>query len=155
MAITVQEHMAQLTSKAAADLKAAFLRLPEDKRSWSPAETARTALDMMAECAMLNGSTADLIRTRQWPSGDEVMKAFFATKAELARSWSEAEARLDATLPVVLAAIRGLSDADLDVEVPMPWGPMTVMQIIAYPQWNMSYHEGQINYIASILGCLG
>ncbi len=32
---------------------------------------------------------------------------------------------------------------------------MTVAQIASYPYWNMCYHEGQINYIASMLGCLG
>jgi hypothetical protein len=31
---------------------------------------------------------------------------------------------------------------------------MTLANIIAYPYWNMSYHEGQVNYIASMLGCL-
>ena len=31
---------------------------------------------------------------------------------------------------------------------------MTLAQVIAYPHWNMSYHEGQINYIASMLGLL-
>jgi hypothetical protein len=31
---------------------------------------------------------------------------------------------------------------------------MTPAQMITYPHWNMTYHEGQINYIASILGCL-
>jgi hypothetical protein len=36
----------------------------------------------------------------------------------------------------------------------MPWGPMTVSQILGYPFWNMCYHEGQINYIASMLGTL-
>ncbi len=43
----------------------------------------------------------------------------------------------------------------MDAVIPMPWGPMTVAQMITSPHWNMTYHEGQINYIASILGCLG
>ena len=42
----------------------------------------------------------------------------------------------------------------MGVEIPMPWGPMTIGRMITYPQWNMTYHEGQINYLASLLGCL-
>jgi len=41
-----------------------------------------------------------------------------------------------------------------NVEVQMPWGMMTLAQIISYPYWDMSYHEGQINYLASMLVCL-
>ena len=50
--------------------------------------------------------------------------------------------------------IKDVTDEELGVQVDMPWGPMAMAQIIAYPFWNMCYHEGQINYITSMLGCL-
>ena len=53
------------------------------------------------------------------------------------------------------AAIRSVPDADLEVKIDMPWGLMTLAQLMAYAQWNMTYHLGQINYIASVLGCSG
>ena len=67
---TLQSFLAAATPKASADLVAAFLRLPEDRRDWSPQDTARSAVDQVAECAILNGYTADLIQTRQWPIRD-------------------------------------------------------------------------------------
>ena len=45
MSNTLQEFLATATQKAADDLDAAFLRLPEEKRAWSPDGKARTALD--------------------------------------------------------------------------------------------------------------
>jgi hypothetical protein len=153
MPITLQEFCADAARQAAIDLEAALLRLPEDKRGWSPAEKARTALDQAAECAMLNGKTAELIQTRKWPAGGS-MEDFFREKAELARDWNAVKALLDQNTAKAAEAIRAVPDEDLGIEVQMPWGPMPLSKIIAYPYWNMSYHEGQINYIASILGCL-
>ncbi len=150
---TLQEFLAGATQKAADDLKAALLRLPEEKRSWSPMGEARTALDQVAECAMLNGSTANLIQSRTWPK-DADMSEFFRAKAELARDESAVLSLLQENTEKVIGVIRSVPDGDLAVEVQMPWGPMTLAQIVAYPYWNMSYHEGQINYIASMLGCL-
>ena len=150
---TVQEFFATLTEKATADLQTALDRIPEDKRAWSPAEKSRTAMDQFAECAILNGSTAKLLKDRTW-DGQAAMDAFFKQKEELANDYAGAKALLAENMPKLVAAIRALTDDDLAVSVDMPWGPMTLGQIMTYPYWNMSYHEGQINYIASMLGCL-
>jgi len=150
---TLQEFLALAVQKAAADLETALLRLPEDKRNWRPAEQSRTALDQVAECAILNGSTVDLIETRVF-SADFDYAEFTRAKDELSQDWDALRSLLHENTSRVVAAIRALPDADLDIQVNMPWGPMTLAQVIAYPYWNMTYHEGQINYIASMLGCL-
>ena len=80
--------------------------------------------------------------------------AFNRAKSELAADWSAVRDRLGQNTARVAAVIRATANADLSVEVAMPWGPMTLSQLAAYPYWNMTYHEGQINYIASMLGCL-
>ena len=54
----------------------------------------------------------------------------------------------------VADAITNVPASALDDEIQTPFGMMTMEQILAYPQWNMTYHQGQINYIASLLGCL-
>ena len=150
---TLQEFLAQAAQKAAGDLEAAVLRLPEDKRSWSPMGDARTALDQAAECAIVNGSTADLIESREWPrTGDYA--DFQRAKTELARDWEALRSLLQTNTSKVTTVIRAIPNADLGIEVQLPWGPSTLAQIASYPYWNMAYHEGQINYIASMLGCL-
>jgi uncharacterized damage-inducible protein DinB len=102
---------------------------------------------------MLNGATAKLIKTRKWGT-DFDFSEYESKKAELAKDWNAVKALLDENTPKAVAAIKATPDEDLGIEVMMPWGPMTLAQIISYPYWNMSYHEGQINYIASMLGCL-
>jgi hypothetical protein len=147
---SVQEFFVSLTEKAAQDLLTALDNLPEENRMWSPMGEARTALDQVAECALLNGSTAKLLRDRTWGS-QSGMDEFFNAKAELAKNEQACKATLQENLPKIVEAIRSVSDADLAVSVEMPWGPMTLGQIITYPYWNMSYHEGQINYLASMI----
>ena len=149
---TVQEYLAGAAQKAAADLSKAYLNIPDEKRDWSPSEHARTALDMYAECVLLNSYTADTI-TNQAMTGS--MESFLQDKAEVkALPWEQMHAQFEASVAKIMAAIGGVVEADMDVVIAMPWGPMTPAQLITYPHWNMTYHEGQINYIASILGCL-
>ena len=153
MSQTLQKCLVRSIPKATEDMVKALLRLPEDKRGWSPAPTSRTALDQAAEIAILNGGTADILAARTWTMGDDFSE-YFKAKAELATSWDNVKALLDTNTARVIAAVETLSDEDLEIEVQMPWGAQTLAQIAAYPYWNACYHEGQINYIASILGCL-
>ena len=154
MPTTIQDFVADATLKASKDLTTAFLRIPEDKRDWSPDGKARTALDQYAECALLNGYTAVTLATRQMAAGS--MENFSREMTKLkAQDWEQTYALFQANTAQVLTAIRAISEEGMGVEMPMPWGPMTAGQIMAYSQWNMTYHEGQINYLASLLGCLG
>jgi uncharacterized damage-inducible protein DinB len=146
----LQNFLANATRKAAADLEAALRRLPDDKRDWSPRGNARTALNMVAECAILNGGTIEMIQTRAFLA-DFDMTAFNRAKTELAQDENALLSRLHENTEKVAAVIEGVDENDLNVEVAMPWGPMTLAQVMAYPYWNMSYHEGQINYIASLI----
>ena len=150
---TLQNFLAQATPKAAEDLETALLRLPEDKRNWSAGGDARSALDMVAEVALLNGTTAQTLENRRFPD-DYDFAVYAQSKAELAQDWPTLKTMLDENTARVVEAIRAVPDEDLAVEVPMPWGPMTLAQLMSYPFWNACYHEGQINFIASLLGCL-
>jgi uncharacterized damage-inducible protein DinB len=150
---TLQTFLASATQKAAADLETALMRVPEDKRTWSPMDKARSAMDQAAEVAMLNGYTAHLINNRSWDTKFD-FDDYLQEKAALAQDWNAVKALLDKNTPLVIAAIQAVPDSDLDIEVTLPWGPSSLAQVMSYPYWNMSYHEGQINYIASMLGCL-
>ncbi len=151
---TLQEFLVTATQKAADDLAAALLRLPEDKRGWSPDGKGRTALDQVAECAVLNGYTADLIQTRTWQT--DWFDKFFSEKAEAAaQDWETLHARLQENTQRVVQAIASVPDEALADKIELPgWTTarmMTLTEIMARSYWNMTYHEGQINYIASML----
>ncbi|RYG60285.1 hypothetical protein EON80_24860 [bacterium] len=147
----LQNFLADAALKAAADLETALGRVPAEKRNWSAMGDARPPLDLVAECALLNGSTANLIETHQFTTDFE---QYGRDKAALAQDEAAALALLRENSARVAETIRAVPSEDLAIQVEMPWGPMTLEQIISYPFWNMSYHEGQINYVASLLGCL-
>ena len=147
---TLQDFLVTATQKAADDLAAAFLRLPEDKRGWSPGEKSRTALDQVAECVILNGYTADLIQTRTWQQ--DWMDKFFSEKAEAAaQDWETLHARLQENTQRVTAAIAAIPDEALTEEIALFGRTMTLAEVMARSYWNMTYHEGQINYLTAIL----
>ncbi len=151
--MNLQTFLLQSIPQATADLEAALLRLPEAKRAWSAGGDARSALDMVAEVAILNGDTADIVRTRNGMVNFD-LEALNRRKSALYSDWPALQTLLHDNTTRVVEVIGTLADEDLDVEVPMPWGAMTIAQLIEYPYWNAKYHEGQINFIASMLGCL-
>lgn len=151
---TLQDFLLTATQKAADDLAAAFLRLPDDKRGWSPDEKSRTAVDQVAECTLLNGYMADLIQTRTWQN--DWFDTFFSEKAQAAvQDWEKLHARLQENTDRVVAAIATVPDEALADEIALPgWTTartMTLAEAVAHSYWNMTYHEGQINYLASML----
>ena len=99
------------------------------------------------------GQTVQMITERSWPANYD-FEQYLKEKANLAQDWDAVQSMLAENTATVAATIRSVQDEDLGIEIQMPWGPFTLAQILSYPYWNMSYHEGQINYIASILGCL-
>ncbi|HEX5322138.1 MAG TPA: DinB family protein [Capsulimonadaceae bacterium] len=151
MSHTLQRFLSHATEKAAKDLETALRRLPEEKWSWSAGGTARTALDQVAECALVNSGFAEVIAARQWPEGydltqfDRDRKALMADPAKTLQTLHEGTAKL-------VAVIAGVPDEDLGKEVQMAWGPMSLEHMMAHGYWNMSYHEGQINYIGALVG---
>lgn len=148
--LSVQTFLAQATETAAAELIAALDALPPDRRDWQATKTARSALDQFAECALLNDNTADLIRQRRGNPAiyaDEYVQRIAALRADEAG----ARALLTASGVRASAAIRSVPDGDLNDAIPLPWGPITLRELIAFPFWNMTYHQGQIRYIATLL----
>lgn len=154
MSNELQNFLAEGVVKAAADLEAAFARIPEDKRGWAPADTSRSALDQMAEVAILNGFTAETLLTQKWNSGGG-FEGYFKLKAEtVEKGWAYIEPLLKENVQKVADAIRAFPTDALQNPIETSFGSMKMTQIIGYPFWNMVYHEGQINYIASILNTL-
>lgn len=147
---TMQNFFAKASAKAVDDLWAALMALPEEKRSWKPADGARSARNQIAECHLMNAHTVTLLEERKLPPNS--MKDYAENCARLETlPDSEFRAAHDESTAAVIAAISAVPDADLENEILMPWGPITISDIIAYTYWNATYHQGQINYIGSLL----
>ncbi|MBC7809245.1 MAG: hypothetical protein H7145_24180 [Akkermansiaceae bacterium] len=150
MPITQQDFLATSIRNGAKDLLAAFLTLPEGKRDWSPGGTARTAIDLVAECALSNGYTADVVETAKWsaPPYDE----YLLVRSGLAsQGLGAVEKLLVENTQRLVGVVESVPDEEMCVEIETAFGVMSKAHLVAYPYWNMSYHEGQIYYIASIV----
>jgi len=148
--MTVQEFQAESIENTAGLLAFWLGTIPEDKRSWTPAlEGAaglRTALEMVAECAAANRFFAGLLR-HETPQGFNP----FEVKADYA-TVEAAQQDLLSSAAEVAAAVRGLSDEDLQAEFVLRRGAMKGYQVIAFPLRNMTYHGGQLNYLQLLYG---
>src|SRR5579883_150627 len=138
MPATLQTFLVHATEKAAQDLEAALRRLPEEKWSWSPGGQARTAIDQVAECALVNAGFADVIAARRWPEGYD-MERFDRDRVQLMADPQKTIQALREGAAKLAAAIAGVPDEDLQKEVQMAWGPMTIEHMLAHGYWNMSY----------------
>jgi uncharacterized damage-inducible protein DinB len=147
---TLQEFAADAARRAAKDLLDAALLLPDDRRGWQPLGKGRSALDQLAECAMINGGTVEIIQSHQFPVTD--MEAWMQAKTNLAEHWEQCAALLQSSAAQAAEAILTVTDDQLPLEIVMPaqGGPFSLAQIIFYPYWNMTYHQGQITYIGSL-----
>jgi uncharacterized damage-inducible protein DinB len=153
MLTPLHQFLTTATQKAADEIEAAYLRLPEEKRHWSPGGTARSAADMMAECAVMNDLT-EIIQTRRFPADFDYAK-FQQTKAALMGDWDTLRTQLHASTARGIAALQTIPASDLEDIIEMPWANYTLAEIMAYPYWNMSYHLGQINALAAQLEAAG
>ena len=150
MSNTLQTFLADATRRSATTIVEAIMRLPEDRRNWKPAEGARSALDQLAECALNHDYTAELIKTRHW--GVPEQEIYLKEKQDLVDQGQGAiEKLLAESTERVVAVILAFPDDSLSEKVVMPFGEGELSGVLAYPYWNMSYHEAQINYIGSIL----
>ncbi|MBC8141887.1 MAG: DinB family protein [Armatimonadetes bacterium] len=148
MANPLNDFLSSSTLKATRQLTEAFALLPADKRDWSPGGTARTALDQLAECVATNNYVATQLMNRVAPAFD----TYEADKATAFAAGDKLPALLLASAERLAEAIQNVPDTDWQIVLETPDGGMVLADVAGLPYWNMSYHEGQVNYILAILG---
>ena len=149
--MTVQEFIATGTEKATADLLHAFERTTIEKRGWEP-EGGRSARNVLAECAIMTGGIADIVKEGKVPEFD--MAKFYADLALLDTD-EKAIGALKAGTDKMVGVIKSLPDSKLDVPIESPWGTYSTAAWAAQAMTHNSYHEGQINYIQTLYGDKG
>ncbi len=123
-----------------------------DRLTWAPdagqGGTGRSTYDQVAECVGVNFGAAAILRGEAPPTQGETDPA-----AALFASSEAAQEQLKASAAALGAAIRGLSDADLDRRFDHPYlGQVRGRILSTLPGFNMIYHVGQINYIQTLYG---
>lgn len=145
------ELMSYLTRKQVKSTFEAARRLPGDKLSWKPTPSSRSALDQLQELATAISYFWSLYSTGKMEWDEENYKKWYAERSQIV-DLEELERMALADADRLAQHFGTMTAADLDKEVSMPFpGEYKMADIMAYHYWNASYHEGQINYIGTLL----
>jgi hypothetical protein len=143
------DELSDLVRKSAADLIEAARALG-DKVTWSVNDKGRTAADQIAECALLSTFGAQTLAEKACPPME--MDRYNAAKAALAADPTAAMKALADNTEALSKAIRALNPEDHAHAVTMPWGnAMTLSEVALLIHWNNNYHQGQVNFIQTLV----
>lgn len=142
-------HLKAVTARAQSLLANDLEALAEDKACAIPGGVTRPAIEVVVECAALNGAIATLLTTGEMNRPDpEQRKAFFASFT----TREQAKAFLEKQTQQLLATLDGLDENTLGDIIKGPLGPMTRFAIAEIPYMHMMYHDGQLNYLQALHG---
>lgn len=149
--ITVQSLAVDLNNGVVETLKKAALSTAEDKQTWKPLDEGRSALDQIAECALITDFAAKMLIEKACPEFSN--EAYGAGIAAL-DTMDKAIAALDASWANLKSVILDFPTEDLEKSIMLPWfpDPQTFANIMFIALWNNTYHIGQINYIQTLYG---
>jgi len=125
-----------------------FKYVPEDKLNWSPSGSAKSALRIVAHCAVSNFGIAGLLRGEDPRAGNfqELMDLMDPEELKITTREQAVEA-LNASTEEVKAAIAGTSPVRLGEMIGKDdlMGPCTFY--VNLPGLHMSMHSAQIDYL--------
>ncbi len=146
----VPEYMANQIERTADSLAHFIASTHEDKLHWQPqtegSAPTRSVLEQVAECVVVNRMIAAGLR------GDVMPPSASGGPALILTNGTEAEELLRASGVELAAAVRALTEADLEKMYQHPRGQFLGANLIMMPLRNMAYHAGQINLIQMLAG---
>jgi uncharacterized damage-inducible protein DinB len=149
--MTANELLIHLTRSQITETFDAARQLPLDKLTWQPAPGARSALDQLQELATALDFNWSTYTERKVEWSQEKAERWKEHRSQFT-DIDELEAMAQAGTERLAAFLADFDPADYSasVEFPIP-GTFTMADCLAYHYWNATYHNGQINYIASLL----
>lgn len=147
----MQEFAARATETMCGRLVGGIDRLSDEQRRLRIKDKSRTALDQAAECVLINEGAAEILQRRKADFPPDFMAQFEGQKNRLVEGgWPEIRRRLEASLPPLVAAMRATPNDALELAIEMPWRTEPLWEIMQYPAFNMTYHLGMINMVATM-----
>ena len=144
--------IATLTENQIKSLFRAVDLIPADKMDWKPSPESRSVLDQLQELSTVFSGVPDAVRKRKLEMNPEDWAKYEQERKKIATR-EDAEAKLREGTVKFLEFVRTVPAEELEDKMEMPWpGDFRVYDMLTYHYWNMSYHEGQIYYIATLLG---
>lgn len=153
--MTSKELIVAMTEKSFKDIFRTARAVPEDKLSWKPAESSRSALEQLQECAQSPIWSVGLLNDRQVPDFTPEMFEQFRTERAAWTTVDACEAEALNRLPKLLDAIDRFPESDMQQTLFLPFGAgqaFAYWEIMMFAYWNAVYHTGQINFIQTMYG---
>ncbi|RYG20647.1 DinB family protein [bacterium] len=147
------EEVKASVKQASEGLLKTFSFVPDDKLTWSPSDSSRSALWIVGHCAEANRAFARGIRGESFPSmsmeefGQMVWNAGRDTKSR-----AEAVTLLQESTQEIVAALDGLTSEKMSAVVQSPFGPIPVAVWMTFADGHMMGHACQIEYLQTIWG---
>jgi hypothetical protein len=132
-----------------------FSFVPDDKLTWTPTPTAKSAIRIAAHTALYAGRFARMIKDRKLPASDNLTEWLAQRNAEEAAltSRTEMESIFRKGTDEVLAALDSLTPEAIGgaLDSGLGWSmPMT--RLMNLPGWHATLHTGQIDYLQTCWG---
>ncbi|MBX3118352.1 MAG: hypothetical protein KF784_04745 [Fimbriimonadaceae bacterium] len=153
--MTSKDLIVRLTENSFKELFRTARTTQADKLDWKPAETARSTMEMLQECAQSPIWTVGLLNERKMPDFDQAMFEEMRNERAQWTTIDACEAEALNRLPKLLDAIDRFPEADMEQTMFLPFGggrAFTFWELMMFPYWNAVYHVGQINYIQRMYG---
>ncbi|HZT41350.1 MAG TPA: DinB family protein [Chthonomonadaceae bacterium] len=141
----LQESTKRTQRLLANDLKA----LATEKHTACPGGEARTPVNIVAECAAVNGFIAEYLTTGKAERPPREQREAFLSTFDTAE---KALAYLEEQTQRLVDALGNLDVNTLGDMVEGPMGLVPKLALAQLPAMHMMYHDGQLNYIQTLYG---
>ncbi len=150
----LQDHMIEAIRNAQAEAFRYAKAVPDDRLEWTPLEKGQSVLSMTRELAK-TPDWAYYVLTGAQPENPETAEADQKAEMESWKNVSECEAACLEKLERLFALYRAMPDSQLSETKWLPFNggrDHTYAELLEYPRWNFTYHQGQIAYIQTLYG---
>ena len=127
-----------------------FSFVPDDKLTWTPTPTAKSAIRIAAHTALYAGRFARMINDRKLPSSDNLLEWLAQRDAEEAAitSRTEMESIFRNGTDEVIAALDSVTSEAIETALDSGLGwSMPMSRLMNLPGWHATLHAGQIDYL--------
>lgn len=152
--IELLEASASKAAASAARLKHLLTFVPDEKLSWSPSSTSRSAIGLAAHCGLTSRAFVDLMVGRM-PDPMPSLEVFFRdlVSAEKAIDSREAaNALIDDSTEELISAIKSLSDEQIASSPETPFGPIPMTYLLGLFSSHIDGHIAQLEYLQTVWG---
>ena len=128
--------------------------VPADKLTWSPAPTAKSALDIATHCAAYSGNFAEIIAAGKFCFTLEEFLDKIQSAKDSITTLEQAEEMLRESIADSITALDTVDPEQIHAMVEAPHGPAPFIFFLTLPAMHLEKHGAQIDYLQTCWGDL-